>query len=419
MLSAETLGIDLSLAPGLSVKNAFLYLIFAGIAIETALTRNRRIELLPVIAPYALYFFYAAFTVVFAVLFIDYPGYQLIRSLIALKGGAADNLLVLFVFFYGVLTIKDALSLVKMMIWIVVIANFITVIDALDLPDLGLIDVRDDGRIGGPIGESNQYAAFLALFLPASVALVMLERGGRRLMAMLGVAATILALLMTASRGGFVGVLGGAALGAIFLRRFISRRTIVSAIGAMGFLGIAAVGALYIVGYGELLYERTIALSTEGSSFDVSSGRTYIWGTALRKMIEHPLTLITGYGWDTYSQLRVFRFAPHNTYLKIFFELGAFGLMLVLVAFVNILRTARAALVQSESESAVNLFAFIFGLIGFLIAIFFVDIFSPWLFAWAFVGTAMRVAVLQARSSYSHSSDSSGIRGPGSTVGLT
>ena len=393
MLAADTLGLDLSLAPGLSVKNAFLYLIVAGIATETALKRNRRMELLSVIVPYALCFFYAVFTVVVIVLLIDYSGYRLLRSIISLKGGMADNLLVLLVFFYGVLTPKDALSLIKMMIWTVIAANVVTLVDVFNVPDLGLIHERLDGRIGGPIGESNQYAAFLALFLPASVALVLIERGARRMLAILGVAATLLALLMTASRGGFVGVFVGAALGAVFLRQFISGKTAVSAIGGLTALAIAAVGILYIAGYGDLLYERTIGLSTVGNSFDVSSGRTYIWGTALAKMFEQPVSLITGYGWDTYRQLRVFRFAPHNTYLNLYFELGVIGLLLVLFAFANVLRIARKSIQKAEPESATMLFAFIFGLIGILVAIFFVDIQSPWLFVWAYVGAAMRLSV--------------------------
>ena len=395
MLAADTLGLNLSLAPGLSIKNAFLYLILVGIAIETALKRNRRIELLPVIVPYTLYFFYAVFTVIVIVLLVDYPGYRLLKSVISLKAGVADNLLVLLVFFYGVLTTKDALSLIKMMVWTVIVANLVTVVDGFNLPDLGLIDERLDGRIGGPIGESNQYAAFLALFLPASIALVLIERGLLRMLAMLGVAASLLALLMTASRGGFVGVVGGAVIGAFFLRQFVSGKNVVLAVVATTAIAFVAVGIMYIAGFGDLLHDRIIGDSTGGSSSRISSGRTYIWMTALSKMFDQPTSLITGYGWNTYSQFRVFRYAPHNSYLKIYFELGVFGITMVLLAFANILRVAREGLRNAESDVAIMLFAFITGLIGILVAIFFVDIASPWLFIWAYVGVAMRLSVLR------------------------
>ena len=40
LLAADTLDLNLSLAPGLSVKKAFLYLILVGIAVDAALKRN-------------------------------------------------------------------------------------------------------------------------------------------------------------------------------------------------------------------------------------------------------------------------------------------------------------------------------------------------------------------------------------------
>lgn len=395
MLAADTLGLNLSLAPGLSVKNLFLYMIFAGIAVETALKRNRQMELQSVIIPYSLCFLYAAFSIVVIVLLIDYSGYRPLKSIINLKGGMADNLLILLVFFYGILSLKDAVWLIKAMVWIVIVANLVTVIDAFNLPDLGLIDERLDGRVGGPIGESNQYAAFLALFLPASIALVLIERGALRVFAALGVAVSLLALLMTASRGGFVGIIGGSAIAAVLLRQYISARVVLTAVGAIGVMAVLAVGVVSLAGYGDLLYDRFIGESVGGTKFTVSSGRTHIWATALNKMMEQPVSLITGYGWDTYFQFRSFRFAPHNSYLKIFFELGLIGLLLMLFALVNILRIARSGLQRAEAESTVLLFGFIFGLSGILVAIFFVDITTPWLFIWAFVGTTMRLAVLQ------------------------
>jgi len=392
MLVADMLGLNLSLAPGLSIKNAFLYSIFLGIAIETALKRNRRLELLSVIVPYTLYFLYAAFTVVVVILLVDYTGYRPLQSLISLKAGLADNLLVLLVFYYGVLTPKNAMSLMKMIIWTVLVVNIITVVDALNIVDLGLIQARADGRISGPVGESNQYAALLALFLPPILGLALVERGMLRKLALLGFAASVLALLMTASRGGVVGVFLGALAGAFFLRQFITGKNIVRAFVALLILSPIALGAMYFAGFGDLIYERFIEGSSGGSSWEVSSGRTAIWGGALSKMFDQPLSIITGFGWDAYRQAFVFKYAPHNSYLKIFFELGAIGLLPILLALANILRVARLALRQAESNRAIMLLSFVFGFFGLLIAIFFVDIIKPWILIWAFVGVMMRIA---------------------------
>ena len=86
LLAAPTLGLDLSLAPGLSVKNAFLYLVFLGTAIDTAIRRNRSFEAGSVVIPYALCFAYAIYTWLVIVLVIDYPGYSRLSSLVILKG---------------------------------------------------------------------------------------------------------------------------------------------------------------------------------------------------------------------------------------------------------------------------------------------------------------------------------------------
>ena len=58
-------------------------------------------------------------------------------------------------------------------------------------------------------------------------------------------------------------------------------------------------------------------------------------------MFRNPVTLFTGYGWYSYDELREMSYAPHNTYLKVFFELGAIGLLLVLASFSGILRIAK------------------------------------------------------------------------------
>lgn len=393
MLAADTLGLNLSLAPGVSVKNAFLYLILASIAIEAALKRNLELQLLGIIVPYGLFIFYSIMTWLAVVLVIDYPGYSPIRTFISLKGGPVDNLIVFLAFFYGILNAKDAMWLLKAMLWVVVIGNVITVIDGLNVPDLALIHEREDGRIGGPIGEANQYAAFLALFLPAALGLALIEQGVRRYLAYIAFALTTMSFLMTVSRGGFVGVALGGVFAAFYLRAFISGKVAVSALGGIALVAVAGLAVLIAAGYADVMYDRFVGKSGEGLQ-TASSGRTVIWSTALERMLQQPMSLITGFGWDTY-RFFPFRLAPHNGYLKIYFEVGAIGLLLVLLSFANILRTARTALHDAERNVSIVLSAFIFGLFGILVAITFVDLSGPWLFIWAYAGTVMRIAVVQ------------------------
>jgi putative inorganic carbon (HCO3(-)) transporter len=397
MLGAVLLSLDLSLAPGLSVKNAFLYLILLGIIIDTALRRNRDLELLSVSLPYALCIIYAIFTWVMILVLIDYPRYNPVRSFVNLKSNLGDHLIVLVVFFYGVLNAKDARSVLKAMLWIVMLANLISVMDALNMPDLNLISERDDGRVSGPMGESNQYAAYLALFMPPILGLALIESGYRRYLAYFGFVVSMVAFLMTVSRGGMVGVVGGCAIGAIFLRKYISIRSAMLAAAGLGSVIVIAVIGLYLAGFGDLFYDRFVGLAQSGS-YGASSGRTFIWQTAINKMMESPITLIVGYGWDTYAIFPEFNLAPHNTYLKIFFELGFIGLFFVVLTLVNILRTARQGIRFGDPETATTLIAFTLGFLCMMVAVFFVDLTTPWLFIWAFAGATMRLAVAQIKS---------------------
>jgi hypothetical protein len=159
--------LDLGLAPGISIKNAMLYVAFSAIAIESAMARNRNVELLPVILPYALLILYAILTWLFIVLFMEDPYYSPRTTLIRLKIKLVDQFLILLVFFYGVINWKDALWLLKALIWVMIIGCLITILDTFNIPDLGIITARDrDGRIEGIIGSAAEFGGLLAFVLP-------------------------------------------------------------------------------------------------------------------------------------------------------------------------------------------------------------------------------------------------------------
>jgi hypothetical protein len=394
LFASRTLNFDLSLAPGLSVKNAFLYLIFGALAIDAALTRRYKLELMPVLVPFALYVYYAVFTWVVVLLLLDYQDYSARLTMISLKSGVVDHLLVLLIFFYGTRTASQGIWVIRNMLWLIILGNVITVVDALNIPDLGLIELRADGRVGGPIGSSNEYAAFLAAFLPAIFALLWSERGVKRAVVAAGAIFSFLAFLMAVSRGAIVGLLAGSVVGAFYMREFIPVRIMIRAGMAAVLCAIIAVIGMFVTGeYGELLLDR-FAQFNAGTINTVSSGRTMIWLRALESMAENPVTFVTGYGWDAYNAF-YFRYAAHNTYLNILFDLGLIGLGLILLAVFNVLRTARSALRFAGPNNRRMLMAFIFGFLSLLAALSFGALHTSWLYVWAFVGISLRLAVAE------------------------
>lgn len=391
LFASRTLGFDLSLAPGLSVKNAFLYLIFAALAIEAALTRRKKLELLPVFVPFGLYVYYAVMSWVVVLLLIEYQGYSPRTTLISLKSGPVEHLLVLLIFFYGTATREHGTWVLRNMVWLIIVGNVVTVIDAINIPDLGLIDEREDGRVGGTIGNSNEFGAFLAFFMPMIIALYWTEKGFTKLLAGIGTIFSGVAFLMAVSRGAIVGLVCGGALAAWYLRDLIPTRLMARGAAGVAILGVIFVAGAFFTGYGELLTARFEQFDA-GSMDKVSSGRTTIWRTALESMFEHPVSLLTGFGWDAYKSFN-FRYAPHNAYLLVFFDLGLIGLGLFLLVTRNTLATARAALVESGPAAKPMLFAFVFGFCAMLVAVFFGELYTSWLYIWATVGISLRIAV--------------------------
>ena len=391
MLMADTLGWNLSLAPGISVKNGFLYLIFAAIAVETALSRNRSMEMMSVIIPYSLLIAYAVVGWLLMVLIFQNPQYSVMSTAINLKGGLADHILVFLVYFYGTLKTHDALWLIKSFLWIFIVVNILSVIDYFNVPDLGLVFEIHDGRMRGPIDEPNQYACYLLMFMPAGLVYALNERGLRKGLILFGVAMSGVALLTTASRGGFVGLVVGSVIAAYLLRDHMSARTVMRTATGLVLLFFVTLVTTLVSGNYDATFGRLIGQTTSGNVFDASSGRTFLWAAALEEMFARPMSLVAGFAWDSYRQLFDFRMAPHNSFLKILFELGLIGLVLLTITYANVIASVRKSLPSFDGVEKQLLIAFVFGLVSYLVAIFFVDIHSPWLFVWAFAGSAIRV----------------------------
>ena len=396
MMASETLSVDLSLAPGLSAKNAFVYIIVVVLAIQVAVLRDRRFDAPAVLMQFGMLVFYGTMSWLFMSFVFKPMYYSLIDSGISLKTGLWDHMLFLLVFLYGVKTSADARWLLSGMLWIVVFANLVAFLDVINLPDLGLIYEREDGRVSGPMGESNQYGAYMCFYVPLIVAMFLAERGAMlRLLAFGSVVISLMLLLSTASRGAFVGLAGSICICVVLLRRYLSGPMIARALGAGIVLG-ALVGVLMLsLGYGDLLYDRVIGQST---NVNASSGRLEVWGKAIGVMFSNPWSLIIGFGWEAYETSRAFFISTHNTYLNIFYDMGAIGIVLFLGIFVAIWRYVREQLSRTNDSDRVIYLGYLFGITAYLIAVFFVDIHKPWFFIWSTVGIILRLAVNDSRA---------------------
>ena len=388
LMAAEVFSWDISMGPGLSVKNASVYVLTMLLMFRIAVTRGQKLEAGPIHVCFVILISYAIVTWLTAALIVEYPGYDLIADGILLKSELIDRFIFFLVFFHGTSSKRDAATVLKALLLAALFANVMTVADQRGFIDLGF-EQGASGRTKGALGDSNQYAAFIIMYLPGMIAAMMLARGVWRAFWLGAVLVSTVALMMTVSRGGFVGLLVAAVCGAWLYRNRLSLGKLSAWFIAAVFLVALALSALQST---SLIAERVFTQTGSIDLSDASSGRVDIWTAALERMMATPLTFLTGFGWDVYWTMP-FRYSPHNHYLSLWFNLGIPGLLSGVGVLASAVWLAKRASDIADAEVRTHLTGFVIGTIAVCTATFFVDLHRPWLYFWAYAGVAMRFAV--------------------------
>jgi O-antigen ligase len=173
-----------------------------------------------------------------------------------------------------------------------------------------------------PWGGSNYVAAVMVLCLPAMTLLARTSpaRGWRRRTVVTVIGLTMIALLVTASRGGFA-----LAAGYLVLLGVRNRRSLVPvAVAAVAF-GIA----VFATSFGQGMLSRF----SSARSWDSAGFRVMIWQSAFERGWRH-LPFGVGAGQGMIQEDRLQQIDPHNFLLQLFSESGpiAVALWLWLVA---------------------------------------------------------------------------------------
>jgi O-antigen ligase len=394
LTTIDVFGWTLSLAPGLSVKNAIIYVILLVLAARFVERGGVRMALPKIHLWFGVLIAYAVLTWLVAGFLLDYQSYTLLRSGIDLKANLLDNLVVFVLYLYGTQTLGDAKFVLKFALLAVTAANAIAIGNVAGLLQIGTTTVGTEGnltgRVFGAFGHANETAALIVCLLPAYVAATLSSRGIARLLWALAGTVSAALMIMCGSRGAFAGLALAAVFGSYLCRSLISWRRAATLVAILAAVGVALL-ALASIKFGGILTERITDLILNPGT--TSEERTYIWGPILQKMMATPVTLITGFGWDSYDVMG-FRYATHNHYLLLWFELGIIGLGCYLMVIRQLVITARRAAETAPDETARYLIAFIYGIIAISGAVFFTLIFRPWPYVWAYIGLTMRMAVI-------------------------
>ncbi|HEX5085171.1 MAG TPA: O-antigen ligase family protein [Blastocatellia bacterium] len=196
-----------------------------------------------------------------------------------------------------------------------------------EFTDKGL---RIEGLVGGMFENPNDLATALDLLLPFAVALTLICRGLARLFYLACAAVLAVGVLLTLSRGGFLGLIASGVLMLWKLGRGRRLKTMLSAAVICGVLFAAMPG-----GYGARV--ATI-FNNDQDQTGSAQLRRELMERAASIAISRP---IVGVGMGNFHIYSIREKEAHNAYLEIAAELGVMGLIAYLVVIIAPLRSLR------------------------------------------------------------------------------
>ncbi len=395
--SADVVTGDISLAPGLSVKNAMLYLIAACLILRRVMGDTSGARLPRIQAYFAVWIGYALATTVVAGLLIHYTDYHLTDAVIELKAQLIDPAIFCLAVFYGLRSDDDVRFFVKGVVGAICLANVLTLGSVAGLVPLA-VRVGDAGaeygRVFGFFGHANATGELIACLLPAM--LVISSTGSRpsRIVWYAGTLASVIVLILTVSREAYVAAAVAAVWGAWLCRRYVDlSRYLTWALMALVVLAAGiALAALIDPPIADVIKERFLGQSTSIDLGDISSGRTDIWAFALSRMMQAPITFVTGFGWYAYQSMG-FILGTHNYYLELWFDLGLVGLSMFILIMRRAIVLALQAMASASERECLYLTAFVLALLAFVVGNCFGVFFAPIPYIFMYMGAMLRAAV--------------------------
>jgi O-antigen ligase len=397
LTTSDVLSLDISLGPGLSLKNALLNVLAIMLLVRIVLSGKFRIEIPAIVISFGVTFLYAALSILIASLIIQYPHYSTLGSIVALKTAIVDQTLLMLTFFYGITSVAEGFLVLRVLLVCVTLANVLTITNVYGLTDVGHLVFGDNNdfeanRVYGFFGHANETGTMIAVMLPGYVAMASYDKGLLRLLWVAGMFLSIVVLIMTGSRGALAGIGVGTVWGLFLCRKDFSAKRLLGAAVPYAVVGVPLV-VLLAAQFGSEFLARFINLASSADVSEVSSGRTMLWAQALGRMMETPLSLITGFGWNVYDSMG-FILVPHNHYLMLWFELGLVGLGGFLIISNRIIATFIGAINRSLPGDRDIYIAGIFSLLILLVGVFFVQLYRPWLYIWPYLAVTLRMAVI-------------------------
>ncbi|MBZ5657205.1 MAG: O-antigen ligase family protein [Acidobacteriia bacterium] len=229
---------------------------------------------------------------------------------------------------------------------------------------------RLEGVLGGIYSNPNDLAFSIVLTLPFVLAFLLTSRSGiAKICWIIGMLGMGVALVLTASRAGFLNFIVS---GTVTLWHFGVRGRRLYLIAATGLIGV-----LLLATAGGKLYDRFTALSgdteTEQSAYESYEARKYLMWRAVDGIENYPILGVGVSNFETYSLIW---HQVHMTYLQVCVEGGIPVLILYLLFFRRAFKNLRV-LRKAEKELDPEMILFAGALHSSLIGFVFGALFAP------------------------------------------
>jgi O-antigen ligase len=244
-------------------------------------------------------------------------------------------------------------------------------------------DARIVGRIKGLFENSNDLAMHLVTMIPIAVGLGLGGRGlFRKLVYFAGSAIMVGAVIVTFSRGGFLGLVAAV----LVMVRRLGRKNRVATTGAL----VLAFVLFLALAPGAYSSRLSTIFDSSADLTASSSQRTEVFKRSVRVALRYPLF---GVGIGNFPHKSPRNLASHNAYTQVAAEMGMAAMVIYIMFLVHPLRRLR--LVENESFSKPDRGKFYYlsvglqaSLVGFMVSSFFGSVAYHW-YVYYLVGYAV------------------------------
>jgi O-antigen ligase len=282
-----------------------------------------------------------------------------------------------------------------------VVTLFTTIGTISGLLELGASRIHISGvRVAGFV-ESNQYAAFLVLFIPLFISGTYFSgKANKKVLYGTLLLLSLICLIVTASRGGGIALFCSVL---VYFYLFCQERLIRFRVALL--LLVIGIPLFLVFAFTFAPEDVRVAVSERfdpsraEDAREFTSGRTDLWTNGIELFLRKP---VLGHGQDTFIPLMKKNFViwgnSHNDYLSYLVHFGIIGLSVFLLLLWSLFREARViARNVTDMRIRVLSLSYISGLSGYVVAMFGVNIIQPQFLFWGYTAAVLKWGRLQLR----------------------